>query len=248
MPNNSLVFGLHAVKALLERHPDRVTQLYLLAGRQDEKLRAFLVLAQSLDIPMQTVSREKLDQLSEHANHQGIVATCEAHALLKENDLPTLLAHLTEPPFLLILDGVQDPHNLGACLRTADAAGVHAVIAPKDRSVGVTPTVRKVASGAAERVPFIAVTNLVRTMEWLKEQGVWLYGATEEAEESLHRAKLIGPIAIVMGAEGAGLRHLTKTHCDVLVHIPMLGSVASLNVSVATGVVLFETVRQRSTR
>lgn len=162
-----------------------------------------------------------------------------------EDDLFDILDSLKEPPFLLILDGVQDPHNLGACLRSADAAGVHAVIAPKDRAVSLTDTVRKIACGAAEHVPFVTVTNLARTLKELKEAGLWLVGTADGAEQSLYDIDLTGPLALVMGAEGKGLRRLTREHCDFLVHIPMAGSVECLNVSVATGVCLFEAVRQR---
>jgi 23S rRNA (guanosine2251-2'-O)-methyltransferase len=156
-----------------------------------------------------------------------------------------MLDALTVPAFLLVLDGVQDPHNLGACLRSADAAGVHAVIAPKDKSVGLTPTVVKVASGAAESVPFIQVTNLARTLRSLKDRNIWIYGAAAEADQTLYQAKLTGSIALVLGAEGSGLRRLTREHCDGLLTIPMRGSVSSLNVSVATGIFLFEALRQR---
>ena len=165
--------------------------------------------------------------------------------MLNEDSLLTLLEKISAAPFLLILDGVQDPHNLGACLRSADAAGVHAVVAPKDRSVAFTDTVRRVACGAAEHVPFAQVTNLARTMEHLKTKGLWMIGTDDEASQSLYEADLKGPMALVMGFEGSGLRRLTREHCDVLVRIPMLGSVESLNVSVATGVCLFEAVRQR---
>ena len=165
-----------------------------------------------------------------------------------EDDLFTLLESLHEPPFLLVLDGVQDPHNLGACLRSADAAGVHAVVAPKDRSVSLTETVRKIACGAAENLPFVTVTNLARTLKHLKEAGLWLVGTADESEQSLYDIDLTGPLALVMGAEGKGLRRLTRVTCDFLVHIPMAGTVECLNVSVATGVCLFEAVRQRTAR
>jgi 23S rRNA (guanosine2251-2'-O)-methyltransferase len=191
------------------------------------------------------MQREELDHLTQHGNHQGVLAYTKQLKTFGEADLKHLLVNLTEPPFLLVLDGVQDPHNLGACFRSADAAGVHAIIAPKDKAVGITPVVSKVASGAAETVPFIQVTNLARTLEQLKELGVWIYGAAGEAEKTLYQTDLRGPIAIVLGAEGEGLRRLTRERCDLLVKIPMQGSVSSLNVSVATGVFLFEAVRQR---
>ena len=190
--------------------------------------------------------RQALDRLVQNGNHQGVIAYCKSASTYSEGDLKELLADLKEPAFLLILDGVQDPHNLGACFRSADAAGVHAIIAPKDRSVGLTASVSKVASGAAETVPFVQVTNLARTLEMLKEMGIWIYGAAGEAEQSLFKTDLKGSIALVLGSEGEGLRRLTRDTCDVLVKIPMHGSVSSLNVSAAAAVFLFEAVRQRS--
>ncbi len=239
------VFGLHAVESLLNKTPERVIRLLVLQDRQDKKLQAILELAKSRHIKIEFTTRAELDHLTDAANHQGVVALCQQMKNYSEKDLDDLLENLTEPAFLLILDGVQDPHNLGAILRTADAAGVHAVIAPKDKAVGITSTVSKVACGAAETIPFIQVTNLARTLESLKERNIWVYGAAGEAEQSVFDAKLKGAIAIVLGAEGSGLRRLTRDHCDVLLKIPMQGSVSSLNVSVATGVFLFEVVRQR---
>ncbi len=186
-----------------------------------------------------------MDRLTDEANHQGVVAFCAKTHVYSEAELKQLLQELDKPPFLLVLDGVQDPHNLGACFRSADAAGVHAIIAPKDKSVGITPVVSKVACGAAETVPFVQVTNLARTLEDLKEMGIWIYGAAGEAEKTVYQTDLAGAVAIVLGAEGDGLRRLTRDTCDGLVKIPMLGSVSSLNVSVATGILLFEVVRQR---
>ena len=182
------------------------------------------------------------------ARHQGVVARCRAVTVWQEDDLDQLLDGLSVPPLLLVLDGVQDPHNLGACLRSADAAGVHAVIAPRDRAVGLTPVVRKVASGAAETVPFIQVTNLARTLRTLKDKGLWTVGADAEGDGDVFSADLRGPTVLVMGAEGQGMRRLTREHCDLLVRIPMQGTVESLNVSVATGICLFEAVRQRGLR
>jgi 23S rRNA (guanosine2251-2'-O)-methyltransferase len=204
-------------------------------------------LAKNKKIRIELLSRQALDKLTQNANHQGAVAFFEKSKQYTEKDLDSILDHLSEPAFLLILDGIQDPHNLGACLRSADAAGVHAVLAPKDKSVGLTPAVCKVASGAAESIPFIQVTNLARTLRELKEKNVWIYGAAAEASQTLYQADLKGSIAIVLGAEGSGLRRLTREHCDVLLNVPMAGSVSSLNVSVATGIFLFEAVRQRST-
>lgn len=241
-----IVFGLHAVLSLLTKQPERVVRLALLNERQDQKIQALIELAKQHSIKIELISRAALDQLTHQENHQGAVAFCHPAKRYTEDDLPYILDKLTSPAFLLILDGIQDPHNLGACLRSADAAGVHAVIAPKDKSVGITPTVSKVASGAAETVPFIQVTNLARTLRFLKEQNIWLFGAAGEAKQTLYSADLSGPLAIVLGAEGAGMRRLTREHCDVLLNIPMQGSVSSLNVSVAAGVCLFETLRQRS--
>jgi 23S rRNA (guanosine2251-2'-O)-methyltransferase len=241
-----ILFGIHAVHSLLTRHPSRVIQLYILEERNDQKFRDILALAKSTGIKVQTVSRQHLDKLTENEVHQGIAAECHKPVAANENDLKQIVSGCAKP-FLLILDGIQDPHNLGACLRSADAAGVDAVIVPKDKSVGITPTVSKVASGAAESVPFIAVTNLARTLRDLKEAGVWLFGAAGEAEQSIYQADFTGPLGLVLGAEGQGMRRLTKEHCDVLLNIPMHGSVSSLNVSVATGIFLFEAVRQRQT-
>jgi 23S rRNA (guanosine2251-2'-O)-methyltransferase len=240
-----IIFGLHAVEALLKKHPDRISRLLLLQDRQDKKIQSLADIAKRHDLRIEFLSRQELDKLTENANHQGVVAISEQQKKYSEKDLEDILENLDEPALLLILDGVQDPHNLGAILRSADAAGVHAVIAPKDKAVGITSTVSKVASGAAETIPFIQVTNLARTMEMLKEKNIWIYGAAGEAENTLYQTKLSGSVAIVLGAEGSGLRRLTRDLCDVLLKIPMQGSVSSLNVSVAAGVFLFEVVRQR---
>lgn len=215
-------------------------------GRVDQRLQKILSAAQANDIHCTTLSRAKLDKMAADENHQGVLAVCAPGEMHDEAFLFTLLENLQEPAFLLILDGVTDPHNLGACLRSAEAAGVHAVIAPKDKSAGITSVARKVACGAAEVLPFVPVTNLARTLKKLQDAGVWLFGAAGEAETSLYQAKLTGPIGILMGAEGDGLRRLTQETCDHLIHIPMAGTVSSLNVSVATGVCLFEAVRQRA--
>lgn len=243
---NTLVFGVHAVQTLLTEHPARVSRLVILKGRQDQKIQRLVELATQHRIETDWLSRQELDRMASHANHQGVIVVCRKSKVYSEDDLKEILANLTQPPLLLILDGVQDPHNLGACLRSADAAGVHAVIAPKDKSVGLTPTVCKVACGAAEIIPFVQVTNLARTLRWLKDQGIWVYGAAAEGTQTLYQADFRGSSAIVLGAEGDGLRRLTREHCDVLLNIPMNGTVSSLNVSVATGVFLFEVVRQRS--
>lgn len=239
------IFGLHAVQALLKSAPQRVIEIYMVQGRNDQKLQKIVNSAQSNGIHCQVVNRNKLDDLVSDENHQGVVAVCTPGETYDETWLFTLLDNLTEPAFLLILDGVTDPHNLGACMRSAEAAGVHAVIAPKDKSAGLTPIARKVACGAAEVLPFVPVTNLARTLTKLQEKGIWLFGAAGEAEHSVYQSNLKGPIGILMGAEGDGLRRLTQDTCDHLMNIPMAGTVSSLNVSVATGICLFEAVRQR---
>ncbi len=238
-------FGLHAVQQLLETAPQQILELYVLRDRDDQRMQQLLDTAQQQNVAYQDVPRKTLDKLADKGRHQGVVARCKSAQLLDENALWDYLDNATQAPLLLVLDGVQDPHNLGACLRTADAAGVQAVIVPKDRAVGLSATVRKVASGAAESVPLLAVTNLARCLRELKERGVWLVGTADEAPETLYQVKLEGPLALVLGAEDTGLRRLTRETCDQLVHIPMRGCVESLNVSVATGICLFEAVRQR---
>lgn len=241
------IYGLHAVQSVLEREADSVLKLWLEHSRRDAKAKKLIQLAHDAGINLLRVSRDELDKLAgEKANHQGIVALTRETPAGNEKDLKQLLAGLNVPAFLLILDGVQDPHNLGACLRTADAAGVHAVIAPRDKATGLTATVRKVACGAAETVPFIQVTNLARTMRDLQQAGIWLIGTSLDTTQNLYQADLTGPVAIVLGAEGKGLRRLTAEHCDSLVKLPMLGTVQSLNVSVSAGVCLYEAVRQRT--
>lgn len=243
-PAEEWLFGLHTVLTLLQTEPDRVLELRLQRGRDDERTRKVQQRAERLGIPVTWANRSDLDRLTE-VSHQGVAARCRQGELRDEHFLWQLLDTLEAPPLLLVLDGVTDPHNLGACLRSADAAGVAAVIAPKDRSAGMTPVVSKVASGAAESVPFIAVTNLARTLDELKKRGVWLVGTAGEVDQLIYDADLKGPLALVMGAEGSGLRRLTRDHCDFLVKLPMAGTVSSLNVSVAAGVCLFEAVRQR---
>ncbi|MCW8126058.1 23S rRNA (guanosine(2251)-2'-O)-methyltransferase RlmB [Microbulbifer halophilus] len=249
MPDQ-IVYGFHAVQALLKSSPHQVRELLLLRGRKDQRLQKILSQAQKNNIKLRQVDRRALDEkVGDDGNHQGVVAVCAGQAKVHdERFLKELLKKLEEKgetPFLLILDGVTDPHNLGACLRSAEAAGVHAVIAPKDKSAGLTPTARKVACGAAEILPFVTVTNLARTMQQLQQAGLWLYGAAGEAEQNIYQVSLTGPLVLVMGAEGSGLRRLTRENCDHLIKIPMAGEVSSLNVSVATGVCLFEAVRQR---
>ena len=241
-----LIYGLHAVGAALQRDPSRLLEIQIAEGMGSQaRLRQILDVAYGIGIVVHTCPRKTLDNLVTAGAHQGIIAWQKPARPFTEDDLNGLLDGLATEPLLLILDGVQDPHNLGACLRTADAAGATAVIAPRDRAVGLTPTVRKVACGAAESIPFVQVTNLARTLRELKELGIWLAGADGAAELDVYAAQLRGPLGLVMGAEGEGLRRLTREHCDFLVRIPMAGTVESLNVSVATGICLFEAVRQR---
>ena len=242
--SNELIYGIHAVTALLERQPERFLEAWVLKGREDERLLPLLNELQRCGVSIQLVTRKTLDDKAEGAIHQGIIARIREGKKYDEQDLWALLDQQKQP-FLLILDGVTDPHNLGACLRNADAAGVHALIVPRDKSVTLTGTARKVACGAAETVPFIQVTNLARTLRELQERGVWVVGTGGEADHDLYQSKLTGPLALVMGAEGAGMRRLTRENCDELISIPMAGAVSSLNVSVATGVCLFEAIRQR---
>ncbi|WP_370557825.1 23S rRNA (guanosine(2251)-2'-O)-methyltransferase RlmB [Edwardsiella tarda] len=243
---SEIIYGIHAVKALLERDPQRFLEVFVMKGREDRRLLPLLQQLEEGGIRVQVAQRQWLDEKVEGAVHQGIVARVKPGRQYQENDLPDLLASLDHPPFLLILDGVTDPHNLGACLRSADAAGIDAVIVPRDRSAQLNATAKKVACGAAESVPLIRVTNLARTMRLLQEENIWIIGTTGEADHSLYQSKMAGAMALVMGAEGDGMRRLTREHCDELISIPMAGSVSSLNVSVATGICLFEAVRQRS--
>ena len=240
------VYGLHAVESLLASRPSTVTGLTVAEGAAEKRLSPLIEKAAAAGITIHRIPRKDLDQLIPGARHQGVIASVKAESReMNEKLLPEFIAGLSGPAFLLILDGVQDPHNLGACLRTADAAGVHAVILPRDRAVGITPVVHKVASGAVESVPIFTVTNLARTMRQLRDAGIWIYGTSEAAEQDLYQSDLQGPIALVMGSEGKGLRRLTREHCDHLLAIPMAGQVESLNVSVAAGVLLFEARRQR---
>lgn len=239
------IYGIHAVKAFLDNAPERLIEVLVLKGREDKRLIPLLNELQRLGVSVQQVNRQTLDNKSQGEVHQGIIARVVPQKELNEHDLDAILSQ-KQNPLLLILDGVTDPHNLGACLRTADAAGVDAVIVPKDKSAQLTSIARKVACGAAEVMPLIRVTNLARTMRDLQETyNIWIVGTAGEATSSIYEAKLTGSIALVMGAEGDGMRRLTREHCDQLISIPMAGSVSSLNVSVATGVCLFEIVRQK---
>lgn len=245
-----LIHGLHAVTAALKYEPEQVRELWVERQRRDARIQALLDQAAGRDIPVHLIERAELDRTSGGARHQGVVARLVARQRTHgEADVPVLLAAADGPALLLVLDGVQDPHNLGACLRSAAAAGVQAVIAPTDRAASLNATVRKVASGAAEMVPFVQVTNLARTLRGLQDRGVWLVGAAGEAEHTLYEVDFTSPTAIVLGAEEKGLRRLTREVCDRLARIPMAeGGVESLNVSVAAGIFLFEARRQRGVK
>lgn len=245
MKESEIVHGLHAVSATLRHKPDRVVELWVDQKRTDGRVQEIVETARVRNIPIHLISRKELDERLPDAQHQGVAACCRVLDVGNEKDLQKLLENLDEDPFLLILDGVTDPHNLGACLRSADAVKIHAVITPKDRAASLTPVARKAASGAAETIPFFMVTNLARTMKALKQSGIWMTGLCDDAEKDIYHADLKGPLALVLGAEGKGLRRLTREQCDFLVKIPMYGSMESLNVSVAAGICLFETVRQR---
>jgi len=244
MASTRLIFGFHAIQTLLKQRPEVIQNLWVDGHRRDTRMQKFCEFAESVAIKPQRIQTERLDRLVAGESHQGVVA--EIHDTKPQHyDLETLLDALETPPLLLILDGIQDPHNLGACLRNADAFGADALIIPKDRSAPLTPAAKKVASGAAETVPLITVTNLATTLRDLKQRGIWVLGAAGEAEESLFTADLSGPIAWVLGAEGDGLRRLTRETCDRLISIPMMGHVESLNVSVSAGVCLYATQQQR---
>lgn len=240
------IYGLHAVQAMLEQSPKRVKRLILQRGRLDTRMQAVLELAAAEAIDSDRVLPEELERLAAGGVHQGVVAAVTPSQLWSEEMLGHLLDRHQGVPLLLVLDGVTDPHNLGACLRSADAAGAQAVIIPRDRSASLSPTVRKVACGAAETVPLVAVTNLARTLKQLQQRGLWVVGTAGEAQQLLYQVDLSVPTVIVMGAEGAGMRRLTREHCDYLAKLPMAGGVSSLNVSVAAGICLFEAVRQRT--
>ncbi|MFT4938510.1 MAG: 23S rRNA (guanosine2251-2'-O)-methyltransferase [Paraglaciecola sp.] len=245
MAQQEWLYGIHAIDAVMEREPERLIELYILKGRDDKPINNMVSQARHFGISVQFCQRKALDEKVNGEQHQGVVARARPGKQYDESDLDKIVA-ASAKPFLLILDGVTDPHNLGACLRTADAAGIDAIVVPKDNSVALTPVVRKVASGAADLVPLVQVTNLARTLRELQDAGVWIVGTAGEAQQSLYDCKMTGPVALVMGAEGKGMRRLTREHCDELIKLPMAGTVSSLNVSVATGICLYEIVRQRS--
>lgn len=246
MTQRTLIGGLQAVQSALRYDPTRVIEVWVDRRRRDGRLQTLREQLEKLDCPVHESDVKALSRLLPDVSHQGVVLAYQGATPRGDADLAAHLDRLEHPPFLLILDQVQDPHNLGACLRTADAAGVDAVIAPRDRAVGLTPVVHRVAAGAAAVMPFYQVTNLARCLRGLRDRGIWLIGAADEAAQPFSRVDLTGPLALALGAEGKGLRRLTREHCDALVAIPMAGHVESLNVSVAAGVLLFDAVRQRS--
>ena len=243
MPNQ-ILFGFHAVTVRLKSLPKTVIEVHVDPTRRDQRMRDFVLRAKDAGVRIVDSDDERLQKLCGSHRHQGVAARVEV--VVQSHSLDDTLDAIEAPLLLLVLDGITDPHNLGACLRVADGAGVHAVIAPKDHAVGLNATVAKVASGAADTVPYFMVTNLARTLKELKERDVRIIGTSDEATQSLYDIDLTGPVALVLGAEGSGMRQLTSKTCDELVHIPLAGAVESLNVSVASGVCLYEAVRQRS--
>ncbi len=248
MAQSELIYGIHPIHAVLTNEPERLLEIMVAKGRSDDRMNEVINAARKQRVAVQFVHRKTLDDKTQGQQHQGILAKVKPAKVLNEDYLSHLVvekAKLNTPIVLLVLDSVTDPHNLGACFRNADAAGADAIIAPKDKAVGITPVVSKVAVGAAQTVPLIQVTNLARTIRLLQKEGVWVVGAAGEAEQLIYDCDLTGPVALVMGAEGKGMRRLTRESCDELVKLPMAGTVSSLNVSVASGICLFEVVRQR---
>lgn len=243
MSSPKILYGFHAVGVRLKTAPASILEIYYDVSRRDARMRQFIVRAKEAGARLIEADGLRLSKLANSHGHQGVAARVQPIELA--HSLDDLLDGLADPPLLLVLDGVTDPHNLGACLRVADGAGAHAVIAPKDHAVGVNATVAKVASGAAETVPYFMVTNLARTLGELKERNIWCIGTSDDAPQTLYQSDLKGPTALVLGAEGEGMRQLTRKTCDALVSIPMKGGVESLNVSVASGVCLYEALRQR---
>lgn len=243
MTQNQVLAGFHAVTARVRHSPSSVHQVYVDSQRHDKRMQALIDRMLKSGVKVHPVDAKRLDEMAGPAKHQGVVALVAPVDLAQ--DIDDVFDSMTEPAFLLVLDGITDPHNLGACMRTANAAGVHAVVAPRDRAAGLGTVAQRIACGAAETTPYLMVTNLARCLRDLKSRGVWIVGTDERADQTPDEVDLSLPVAWVMGAEGEGMRHLTRELCDMLVRIPMSGSVESLNVSVATGVCLFETVRQR---
>ncbi len=242
-----LFYGIHVIQTLLDRNPERVLEIYIVESRSEPKIAQIRKLAQQHGVSVSQQQRKDLDKWLPKTNHQGVAAKVRAKDPLTESDLDDILQKKSNPLFL-VLDGIQDPHNLGACLRTADAAGVDAVIVPKDRAASMSSVVYKISSGAAETVPLLTVTNLVRCLQYLQKKGVWIMGTSLHAKQTLFSTDLTGSTAIVLGAEGSGMRTLTEKHCDILMQIPMLGAIESLNVSVSAGVCLYEALRQRQVK
>lgn len=241
----ALLTGIHSVSSALVQRPSQLLEIQVVRGSQNSRLQELCELAKSAAVPLSFVSRDALDKLSDGGRHQDVVAWFEASNIYSEKQLDQVLDAALENPLILILDGVQDPHNLGACIRTAEAAGVAAVIYPKDKSANITPVARRAAAGAAEVIPLIEVTNLARVLKQLKQRGIWLAGTSDQAHTDIYQVDLKGGLGLVMGSEGSGMRRLTEELCDYTFNIPMAGSVSSLNVSVATGICLFEALRQR---
>lgn len=244
--SNKVLFGFHAVTVRLKTAPQSISEIHVDAARRDARMRQFVERAREAGARLIDSDDARLAQLAGTTRHQGVVA--RVSVLKTQHSLDNVLDGIGGPPLVLVLDGVTDPHNLGACLRVADGAGAHAVVAPKDHAVGLNATVAKVASGAAETVPYLMVTNLARTLNEMKERDIRVVGTSDDAEATIYDVDLRGPVALVLGAEGAGLRQLTRRTCDELVRIPMAGAVESLNVSVAAGVCLYEVLRQRRGR
>jgi len=240
------VSGIHAVASVLDKRPyDIVEILFQDNYQKNQRLTAIYQQANKAGLRVQILARKEMDKRSQNARHQGVIALCKSREKRGQSELEALLANLKEPALILVLDAIQDPHNLGACLRTADAAGVHAVVVPTDKAASITPTVEKVACGATETVPFFEVTNLSRALEAIKQLGVWIVGTDVDTSQTIYDMDYKGPTAIVIGAEGKGMRQLVKSHCDFLASIPMYGQVQSLNASVAAGICLYEAMRQR---
>jgi 23S rRNA (guanosine2251-2'-O)-methyltransferase len=243
MSATRLIFGFHAVTGRIRQNPDSIKEIFFDEARDDQRIRSLLSIAEARKVALIACDADRLNRMAGSRRHQGVAAVIDSASMYVSVD--DVLDTLNEPALLLVLDGIQDPHNLGACLRVADAFGVHAVIAPKDRAVGLTAAVHKVASGAADAVPYIVVTNLARTLRALKERNIWVFGTADDAGHDLSDFRVEGPVAWVLGSEEKGMRRLTRETCDQLVRIPMQGSVESLNVSVSAGICLFETYRQR---
>ncbi|URJ31462.1 23S rRNA (guanosine(2251)-2'-O)-methyltransferase RlmB [Blochmannia endosymbiont of Camponotus sp.] len=240
-----LVYGIHAVKSVLDNNSKQILSVYIIQKSRDLRLKSLIDQLKQCKINIKKCDRQKLDIKSQGGLHQGIVAEIVQKYCMKENDLSSFLIKCKTMPLLVILDGITDPRNLGACLRSADAAGAHIVIAPRNRSARLNGTVRKVASGSVENIPFMQVTNLIRTLQLLQENNIWIVGTIMQSKRLIFNTELIKPLAFVMGSEGKGIRRLTQKYCDELITIPMLGAATSLNVSVATGICLFEALRQR---